>query len=175
MSEDDAIHEFRYGGQGALTLAALSGALVLLTILAAAIGPGFDATSLDPLWLVLAVLFLAALSVLPLWLRARAPVLMRIGPEGLSLPLTWSAPLPWQDIHRIILMHDKRFLSRTDLLRIDLLQGRLPPYRFVTHKGAEKWLLRKVGLRIPISSLSARPEVIVASVERFRPVVEDRG
>ncbi|MGI9395063.1 MAG: hypothetical protein ACR2OY_10500, partial [Boseongicola sp.] len=55
-------------------------------------------------------------------------------------------------------------------LVVDPLPGVLPSYRFMGPKIAEAWLLRKIGVRIPLHSLETEPEAVISSIERFKSI-----
>lgn len=149
------------GGLGAFTIA-----IVLLDLGGARSRPGAG-------WVVPAgaLLILAMLGLL--WVARRAPVLLTIGPEGLHLPASLARPLAWAEIWRIRCTRQKALLRPVFvMLRVDLMQGVRPVYRRRpwTLPTLDAWLARKIGLRVPIHNLDAAEEVILASVERFKPV-----
>jgi hypothetical protein len=118
-----------------------------------------------------AVLILAMSGLL--WVARRAPVLLTIGPEGLNLPAAFARPVAWAEIWRIRLIARKAWLQpRMVFMKVELMRGMQPVYqrRLWTMPRADAWLARKIGLRIPIHNLDAAEEVILASVERFKPV-----
>ncbi len=161
---------FTYGGQGAILIASLSAALLLLLIAAATTSPGFQGSFADVAGLTIGVAFLSVLCALPLWLRAKAPTILRIGPEGLQLALTWSAPLPWGQVRRIVTDRRGGPLTSRLVLRLDLVDGVLPPFRFAVWRRLELWHIRRFGLVIPISSLDRDPKTVIASIRRFAEV-----
>lgn len=65
----------------------------------------------------------------------------------------------------------KYLFDEMQWLKLSLAPGVLPDYRLPRPRWLESWYLRRYGLRIPISALGAEPETVVASIERFRPVV----
>lgn len=164
-------HAFRLDRRGPALVAALSAALVFLALAAARFGPGFGNSSFDPLWLGLCCLVLGTVGAVALCCWAWPPVVLLVGPDGLEMPITWRGPVPWRDIHRILIVTDRRLLSRNSTLRIDLSPGLLPPFRLPGFDRLELWYLRRTGLRMPIHKLDASPEHVLASVERFRPVM----
>lgn len=108
-----------------------------------------------------------------MWLTRRAPVLLTIGPEGMNLPAALARPVAWAEIWRLRLTVRRVWLQpRFSMLRVDLARGVRPAYqrRPWTWPTADAWLARKIGLRVPIHNLDAPEAVILASVERFKPV-----
>ena len=165
---------FRHGRRHLLLLIGLLGVLLVLVVAAAAIGPGFDPGSNDPLWALLAALFLAALIGAIGWVLWRRPVAVRIGPEGIDVPLAFARPFPWARVHRIRRCRTgDRLHGRRDWLIVDPAPGTLPDYRWPTWRRLELKAQRWQKIRIPLHALDAPPETVVASVERFRPVREE--
>ncbi len=168
---DARTDSYRYNWRSARLLAFALGGLFVLTAFAAVVGPGFDPKSRDLLFAVLALLFLGSLLGVMVYLMLRPPVMLRIGPDGLYLPVGFRRPMPWNQIHRIRRMPERKYLlQRFDLLVVDPSPGVLPDYRFAGPRRMEKWWLRRVGIRIPLHDLDAKAEVVIASIERFRPV-----
>ena len=166
----DAFHQ---GERQLVALIGLSGALIALVILAVLVGPGFDPGSNDPLWASLAVLFLAGLIGALVWALRQRPVVLRVGPAGLDLPIAFTRPLPWAEIHRIRRSRSRWLWERRDWLIVDPLPGVLPDLRLAIWRPLELAFQRRHGIRIPLHGLGAEPDAVVASIERFRPVREE--
>ena len=148
-------------------------ALLALTLAGVLFGPGFDPASRDPVWAMLVWLILGALIGGCVWLLRRKPAVLRVGPAGLDLPIAFSRPLPWADIHRIRRLPPQRRLSGpAHWLVVDPAPGILPGYRLPTWRPLELWFQRRHGVRIPLHALDAAPEAVVASIERYRPVTD---
>lgn len=170
-AERTRVDEFRYNGRTAVVLIAMLAALLLLLVLAALLGPGFDPESRDPLYAALGAAFLLGLIAIIAWAGWRRPVLLRVGPAGLDLPIGFRRPLPWSRIHRIRRFQQRRTLHRRmEWLRVDPSPGAMPDYRLPSPERLERWHLRRSGIRIPLSELDATPDEVVASIERYRPV-----
>ena len=152
---------FAIGGMGALAIL-----LVLFDIA--------DAQSRDEaIWVVPAGVFLILVMLGLFWLTRRAPVLLKVGPDGLDLPAAFAKPVEWRDIWRI--QHSRRKMRLQTafiMLKVELAQGIRPVYkrRPWTWPKIDGWIARKWGLRVPLHNLDAGEDVILASVERFKPV-----
>ena len=165
---------FRHGNRHLLLLIGTLGLLLALVAAAALIGPGFDPGSNDPLWALLAGLFLAGLIGVLGWVLWRRPVAVRIGPEGIDVPLAFRRPFPWARMHRIRRCRSgHRLEGRRDWLIVDPAPGALPDFRWPTWRWLELRAQRWQKIRIPLHALDADPEAVVASVERFRPVRDE--
>jgi hypothetical protein len=81
--------------------------------------------------------------------------------------------LPWSDIHRIRVRSIARLTGTECWLIVDPAPGVLPAHRLAGPQRLERWHLRKVGIRIPLHTLEGPPEVVIASIKRFRPVIGD--
>ncbi len=164
------VHEFRYGRGKSLVGAFAGGALLVVTL----IGVIFVAdlsTAWDRFIAMSAVLILGSLTALFVVLARRSPVQLRIGPEGLDMTIGFAAPLAWRDIHRIRYLGEKSYLTgKQAWLVADPAPGVVPKYRFKGPHKAEAWLLRRMGIRIPLHMLEAEPETVISSIERFKPV-----
>lgn len=152
---------FAIGGIGALAI------LLVLLDVAGARSRG------EAIWVVPAGMFLILAMVGLFWLTRRAPVLLKIGPDGLDLPAAFANPVAWRDIWRI--QHSRRKLRLQTafiMLKVELAQGIRPVYkrRLWTWPKIDGWIARKWGLRVPLHNLDAAEDVILASVERFKPV-----
>jgi hypothetical protein len=124
-------------------------------------------------WLAPSGLFLLVVAAGLWWFAAKRPVVLKIGPEGLQQPITWAAPLPWRDIWRMrCVKRGGRFSRRTATLEVDLSPGAAISYKRWGSPvpAADRWLVRKCGLRIPLQHFDAEVETVLASLERFRPV-----
>lgn len=167
---------FRHGSRQLILLIAGLALLLALVVAGVLIGPGFEPGSKDPLWASLAGLFLAALIGVFGWVLRRRPVAVTIGPEGIDVPLAFARPFPWARMHRIRRCGSgDRLHGRRDWLIVDPAPGALPDFRWPTWRWAEMQAHRWQKIRIPLHALDADPEEVVASVERFRPVKDDRG
>ncbi|MGI9389267.1 MAG: hypothetical protein ACR2O1_04345 [Boseongicola sp.] len=164
------VHEFRYRRNSAWLGAIAAGGLLVAAIVGVIFGAEFSSN-----WgifaAVFAILVLSATFFLFIFLACRAPVLLRVGPEGLDLPGGFTAPLTWHDIHRIRYLGESGYLTgKQAWLVVDPLPGVLPAYRFMGPKKAEAWLLGKIGIRIPLHSLETGPAVVISSIERFKSI-----
>ncbi len=164
------LHEFRYRRKSAWLGGFAAGCLLV----AALVGVTFGA-DLSSSWGiftgVFAIVTLSAMLALFIFLGRRAPVQLRIGPGGLEMPGGFTAPLAWRDIHRIRYLGEVRFMTgKQAWLVAEPSPGVLPTYRFMGPKRAEAWLLRRMGIRIPLHMLETEPETVIRSIERFMPV-----
>ena len=108
------------------------------------------------------------------WIMWRRPVLLIVGPDGLHLPVAFERPLPWSRIHRIRLTRWRISLfQRLSMLRVDLVQGAQPEYkhRLWLMPRVDAWMARRFGLRVPLQNLDADEDTVLASIERFKPVL----
>lgn len=174
---DDETRTDRFHHRSALLwgLIGLITPLLLVLLFAVFYGPGFDPASNDPYLAVFFGVMLFGLVALCLWLLRRRPVVMTVGPEGILLPIAFSSPLPWSDIHRIRRVRSQSSLTGArDWLIIDPSPGVLAPLRLPVWRRLELWFQRKHGVRVPLHGLDADGDLVVRSVERFRPVTEAR-
>ena len=156
-----------------LVVIGLCSCLLALVLAAVLFGSGFDPESRDPLWASLAGLCLAALIGGGVWLLRRRPPVLRVGPDGLDLPIAFARPLAWAEIHRIRrLPRQRRLGGPAEWLVVDPAPGVLPDHRFPIWRSLELRLQRRYGIRIPLHTLDAAPQAVVESIERFRPVVD---
>lgn len=161
---------FRLAPRQPLLIAAASGALGALAL--AALAATWDETApMQRLLLGCAIILVAGLAVAAGWAAWRRPALLRVGPDGLFLPLPWRRPLPWDRIAAIRRERTpRRLFTEQDWLRISPAPDALPAYRWLTWRRLELWHMRRFGARLPISAFDAAPEEIIASIERFHPV-----
>lgn len=162
---------FRFApGRGIYAFASI-GAMGAAVILLAAFDAG--GAGKDAWWLVPAGAFLLLVMLGLFWLTRRRPVLLTVGPEGTDLPAALADPVAWRDIWRLRCTR-RRVTLHPDfiMLKIELGQGVRPRYqrRLWTMPLVDDWIARKYGLQIPLHNLDADAEVILASVERFKPV-----
>lgn len=167
----ERVDRFRQNVRQPLLIAGLSGILLALLIAAALIGPGFEGDAWDLAGLALGVVFLGGLIGAALWAARRRPVVLVVGPDGIALPIAWRGPIAWRDIHRVRReVHQRLGLGQAHWLAIDPAPGVLPDYRWSGPRRLELWWLRKGGIRVPLSGLAGDPDVVIASIERYRAV-----
>ena len=155
-------------------LAGLLGLLLGLVILAAVIGPEFGKSRYDWLKATLAIVCLASIMAIPLWVLWKRPAALTIGPDGIYLPVAFKRPLPWAEIHRIKRTRATAGLyGYRDWLIVDPSPGVLAPLRLPVWRALELRLQKHHGVRIPLHGLSVIGDDVVASVERYRPVTQD--
>lgn len=170
MTDRSRTDQFRIAPRQPLVVAALAGALAALAVAALILG-WRTAPQAERLAGVAALAVLGGLIAAALWIARRRPVILRVGPEGILLPLVWRAPLGWGAIHRISCAGRKGWTRPDrDWLRIDPSPGVLPAYRLPGPRRLELWHVRRSGLRLPIGGLDRPADEVVASIERFRPV-----
>jgi hypothetical protein len=164
---------FRFAPGGAVYAFAAIGGLGAFAVAAAVFDLGGARENGDALWLVPAGVFLIVVCFGLFWATRRRPVLLRVGPEGLDLPAALAGPVAWADIWRMFRTR-RRVILQPDfvLLKVELGPGVRPVYkrRPWTWPIVDGWIARKYGLRIPLHNLDAAEEVILASIERFKPV-----
>lgn len=150
--------------------------LLALVVLAAFVGPGFKGGASQYILATLACLFLLAGIAFFCWMIRKRPVALEVGAEGVNLPFTFKHPLHWSDVHRIRRSKSGGGLyGARDWLIIDLSPGVLAPLRLPVWRSFELKFQKHYGVRIPLHGLEGGSDAIVASFERFRPVVEDNG
>ena len=169
--DENRVHEFRYRRSASWMGGLAAGGLLV----AALIGITYGA-DLSRWWeLTMAVVAISSLGLMValfIYLYRRPPVQLRVGPDGLQLPIGFTAPLAWRDIHRIRYLGERKFLlEKQAWLIADPAPGVLPKYRLSGPKKIESWLMRKIGIRIPLHMLAAEPETVIQSIERFQPVI----
>jgi hypothetical protein len=164
---------FRFApGNGVYAFAAI-GALGLFAIGAAVFDLGDAQAKGVSVFLVPAGLLLVIVMLVLFWLTHRRPVLLTIGPDGLDMPAALAHPVAWRDIWRMRRTHWRhRFRQDMIVLKIELPRGVNVVYkrRLWTMPRLDSWIARNYGLSIPIHNLDAGEALILASIERFRPV-----
>lgn len=172
IPERNRTHVFRPNARAARWAIAMLALLFLLILASVLFGSGFDPSSNDPLWAGLAGAFLVGLMAALAWLMRTRPVLLRIGMEGIDMPVGFSRPLAWNDIHRIRRLPARQsWPIRREWLVVDPAPGVLPDWRLAGPRRLELWLMPRWGIRIPLHALDAPPDDVIASIERFRPVI----
>ncbi|NIN38481.1 MAG: hypothetical protein GTO67_07350 [Gammaproteobacteria bacterium] len=164
---------FRYAPGSAIWAFFAIGGLGAFAIVVVLLDIGNAQSRSEVAWVLPAGLFLILCMLGLLWLTRRAPVLLKIGPDGLDLPAALARPIAWRDIWRIRHSRQKMLLrSVIIMLKVDLAEGVRPAYkrRLWTWPTVDSWIARKWGLRVPVHNLDAAEEVVLASVERFKPV-----
>jgi hypothetical protein len=168
------VDAFRYApGRVGIAAFVSTGALGAVAIAVVSLDLGGAQARAGAAWVAPAGVLLIAMTIGLIWLTRRAPVLLTVGPEGLDLPAALARPVAWAEIWRIRLAVRRAFLRpRFAMLTVDLIRGVRPRYRRRpwTWPSVDAWLVRKLGLRVPIHNLDAAEAVILASVERFKPV-----
>lgn len=164
------VHEFRYRRGPAWLGGLAAGGLMVATLVAITF-----AADLISYWewvfVLAAMIVLIGCLGLFLYLATKAPVLLRIGPDGLEMSGGWTAPLAWKNILRIrFLGETKQLTGKQVWLVADPAPGVIPAYRFKGPKKAERWLLRKIGVRIPLHMLETDADAVLRSIERFKPI-----
>jgi len=152
-----------------MTLAALG----LFALIAPVLDLGQARQDGHTIWLVPSGFILVLTACGLGWFAAKTPVVLTIGPEGLYQPIACTVPLPWRDIWRMSCFKSGgRFLGRRAVLQVDLVPGAMIPYKRWARSvpALDRWLIRKLGLRVPLQHLDADPETVLSSLERFRPV-----
>lgn len=176
MSGNPAVETFHHGRKPILQIIVLLTALLAVLVVAVLFGPGFDRDGRDPLWAALSILGLLSAIGIFVWVLRLNPRALEISDEGIFIPLAFSRPLRWSEIHRIRRMtSDAGIYGRRDWLIVDPSPGVLAPLRLSAPRRLELWFQKRHGLRIPLHALDADPEEVVRSVERFRPVTPDRA
>ncbi len=169
----ERVDAFRVRVRGSWLVATAVAAPGAFAVAAAVFDLGAARQTGNAYWLAPSGLFLLAVAAGLCWFAAKRPVVLKIGPEGLQQPITWAAPLPWRDIWRMrCVKRGGRFSRRTATLEVDLSPGAAIPYKRWGSPvpAADRWLVRKFGLRIPLQHFDAEVETVLASLERFRPV-----
>lgn len=171
MHEIDEFHQRR----GLLVqIIVLLSALLILVVIGVVFGPGLDQGSWQAVWVPLAVLTLGAVVAGFGWMLWRRPVVLRVGPEGVELPIVFKAPMPWSDMHRIRHLRGGNGLyGARDWIVIDPSPGVLAPLRMPVWRRFELKFQKHYGVRIPLHGIDADPDKVIASIERFRPVSRD--
>ncbi len=171
MDEIDEFHQRR----GLLVqVIVLLSALLIIVAFGVVLGPGLDPASWQIVWVPVAALTLGVVVAGFGWMLWRRPVVLRIGAEGVELPIVFKAPMPWSDMHRIRYMKGgKGLYGVRDWIIIDPSPGVLPPLRLPVWRRFELKFQKHFGVRIPLHGIDADPQVVIASIERFRPVTHD--
>lgn len=159
-----------------LAVVSLLSGLLAVFVLAALFGPGFGFGSSDQIWAAIIGLSLLGIITLFVWLLWRRPVVMVVDRYGIHLPLTFTRPLRWDEIHRIrLLSHGKHLFGDRKWMIVDPSPGVLAPIRFKTWRKLDLWFQRHHGVRIPLHGLDADAGTILEAIERFRPVTRGNG
>jgi hypothetical protein len=159
----------RGGWLAAITLAVLG----VFALIAPVLDLGQARQDGHAIWLVPSGIILLVTAGCMGWFAAKNPVVLTIGPEGLYHPLAFTIPLPWRDIWRMSCFKSGgRLLGKRAVLQVDLVLGAMIPYKRWARSvpALDRWLIRKLGLRVPLQHLDADPETVLSSLERFRPV-----
>jgi len=138
-------------------------------------GAGFDPNSSDFLWAVVVGLSLLVSIAAFGWILWKNPRAVVVGDIGIYIPLAFKRPLRWDEIHRIRRIQLRGAIyGRRDWLIVEPSPGILAPLRMPTWHRLELWLQKQHGVRIPLHGLEGDADVVVRSIERFRPVtIED--
>lgn len=167
---ETAVREFRYQRKSAWIGGIAAGGLLIAALIGVIFGAEFN-SGWGVLAAVFAILMLSASLALFIYLGRRAPIQLRIGPDGLDMPGGFTEPLAWHNIHRIRYLGESKHLTGNRAwLVADPAPGVVPAYRFMGPVKAERWLLSKLGIRIPLHMLEAEPETVIRSIERFKPI-----
>jgi hypothetical protein len=167
------VDAFRVRARGIWLVAASLVGLGLFAIAAAIFDLGQARQTGDAYWLAPSGVFLLAVAAGLGWFRYKRPVVMTVGPDGLFMPLTWAGPLAWRDVWRMRCVRQRSLLRQPSAtLEVDLSPGAEVPYKrwAQTIPGIERWFIRKFGLRVPLQSLDAEVDTVLASIKRFKPV-----
>ena len=174
MDKDPERLDCFYQSRGLILMViVLLSALLVLVAVAVLVGPGFSHDTGQYVLAALASAVLLGVIGAFVWMYRKRPVALKVGPEGLDLPLVFKHPLAWSDIHRIrrevssVSLHGKR-----DWLIVDPSPGVLSPLRLPVWRWLELKWQKYHGVRIPLHGLEEDADTIVASVERFRPVAQ---
>lgn len=177
MADRERTDAFRFHPKRSAFIVAATGALGLFAMAAVLLDLGNARDEGPPLVILLAGGFLVLLALGLFWLARRRPVLLRIGPEGLDLPMALAHPLAWAEIWRIQHIRVRvRAWRKVGMLKVDLARDVYPNYKrsLWTFPLFDSWIARKLGLRIPLYYLDASEDAIIASVERFKPVRREK-
>lgn len=170
MKKDETI-SFRTSPRNAWWVAGLSAALLFLLIAALVLGPT-NATLAQRLGGILGLVFLSCLSGVFVYVALRPPVTLRVGPNGIDLPVALRAPLPWRDIGTVTReTAPPGIYGRRDWLIVHPVAGVLPDHRLSGPRRLELWYMRRVGIRIPLHGLAAPADEVIAAVARYFPGV----
>lgn len=176
IDDQDRIDLFHQRAAPLIQVIALLSLLLGLVAFGVVLGPGFDPDTWQIFWVPLASLTLAGLSAVFAWMLWKRPAILRIDARGVYLPIAFKAPLDWRDIHRIRLLRSKAaFTGARELIVIDPSPGVLAPIRLPVWRRFELKFQKYHGVRIPLHGLDATTDEIVASIERFRPVMVETG
>ena len=157
-----------------LSIIAMLSVLLLLVVIAMIAGDGFQHETRQYIWVSVASAILLGVIAAFSWMYWKRPVALRISAQGVDLPMVFRQPLAWSDIHRIRREHSSGTLqAKRDWLIIDPAPGVLAPLRLPVWRWLELKWQRYHGVRIPLHGIEGKADTIVASVERFRPVVQD--
>ena len=125
----------------------------------------------DALWIVPLCILAAVVGVVVMRRSRSTPVRLQVGPEGIS-GRSLGGLLAWKDVERLV-AHRPPFVRAPTGLKVFLRDGAAPPD--ASGIGPLRLLdglyARMAGRRVDLTFLDATPEVVIASVERFVPVI----
>ena len=167
---------FRYAPRGAVfaLIAILGVGLTAIAFVAYDIGGARGRPEAG--WVMLGGLVIILFTLGLAWIAMRRPVLLVVGPDGIDLPVALAESVPWEAIRRIRFRRWRvSLLSSLRMLKVELADGMRLSYkrRLWTMPRVDGWIARRYGLTGPLQNLDADEEVVIASVERFRPVTKD--
>lgn len=171
------VDAFRLGRWVPLMLGLLLAAIGVASLAILTLDAGGARGSDDDLWFALAAYAVLAFALVAFWLAWRRPVMLRVGPEGLHVPLGYARPFRWDEIRG--LAHRQRragVIQKVNVLEIDLVPGTEIPvrWRIPVLAAIDRWGAKNLGIRAPLQQLSASEDTIIASIERFHPVTRKK-
>lgn len=161
---------FRAEPRNAWLVAVLASMLLALLGTALFVGAS-EVTTAQRLGGAMGAMFLAGLIAIAVRVALRPPVVLRIGPEGLDLPIAFRTPLQWQNIRAMVREGPHTGLhGGRDWLVVHPVEGVLPDHRFPGPRRMELWHLRRNGIRIPLHGILGPPEDVLSAIARYRPM-----
>ena len=160
---------FLYNRWVARRTAAMTMIVLYLCLIWVILGQDGASYPLRALVIIACALFAAIFMVI-----SRHPITrLRVGPDGLTAPFGLMRRIKWQDIESAHYVPKRPLLwYAQEWLHVRLKPGTTGVLRIPLPRNLEEWVLEKVGVHVPLHALHDPSGEVLASIERFMPVLQ---